>query len=82
MGVFDKYRMGALRFKTIPNEPFHTFFTKQLDRYNGERIHFASAMTMTGNNEDTIRDNTPSYLDIVDFIQNYGCAIDHNLNQL
>lgn len=35
----------------------HTFFTKRFDRENGERIHFASAMTMTGNNEDTIRDN-------------------------
>ena len=47
----------------------HTFFTKRFDRLNGERIHFASAMTMTENNEDTIRDNTPSYLDLAEFIQ-------------
>lgn len=61
---------------------YHTFFTKRFDRENGERIHFASAMTMTGNNEDTIRDNTASYLDIADFIQNYGTNINENLHQL
>ena len=39
-------------------------------------------MTMTGNNEDTIKENTGSYLDLVEFIQNYGCNIDNNLAQL
>tara|TARA_R110000868_G_scaffold406978_1_gene687831 strand:- start:3901 stop:5154 length:1254 start_codon:yes stop_codon:yes gene_type:complete len=61
---------------------YNTFFTKRFDRENGERIHFASAMTMTGNNEDTIRDNPASYLDIADFIQNYGTNIEQNLHQL
>ncbi|WP_162128003.1 type II toxin-antitoxin system HipA family toxin [Flavobacterium phycosphaerae] len=61
---------------------YRTFFTKRFDRENGERIHFASAMTMTGNNEDTIRDNTASYLDIAEFISNYGANIEANLHQL
>lgn len=61
---------------------YHTFFTKRFDRINGERIHFASAMTMTGNNEDTIRDNPASYLEIAEFIQNYGANIDNDLHQL
>jgi serine/threonine-protein kinase HipA len=52
------------------------------DRENGERIHFASAMTMTGNNEDTIKDNQASYLDIAMFISNYGANIEANLHQL
>jgi serine/threonine-protein kinase HipA len=60
----------------------HTFFTKRFDRDNGERIHFASAMTMTGNNEDTIRDNQASYLDIAEFISNHGTNIEANLHQL
>ena len=60
----------------------HTFFTKRFDRENGERIHFASAMTMTGNNEDIIKDKTASYLDIADFIQNYGFKVNENLEQL
>jgi serine/threonine-protein kinase HipA len=60
----------------------HTFFTKRFDRISGERIHFASAMTMTGNNEDTIRDNQASYLDIAEFISNHGTNIEANLHQL
>ena len=61
---------------------YHTFFTKRFDREKGERIHFASAMTMTGNNEDMIRDNPASYLDLADFIQTYGANIKENLHQL
>ena len=48
---------------------YHTFFTKRFDRSKNKRIHFASAMTMTGNNEDTIKEDHPSYLDIAEFIQ-------------
>ena len=47
----------------------HTFFTKRFDRIKNKRIHFASAMTMTANNEDTIKESDPSYLDIAEFIQ-------------
>ncbi|MFA9393078.1 MAG: type II toxin-antitoxin system HipA family toxin [Prolixibacteraceae bacterium] len=50
----------------------HTFFTKRFDRQSNKRIHFASAMTMTGNNEDNIKDQTPSYLEIAEFIQ-FSC---------
>lgn len=61
---------------------YHTFFTKRFDRKNGERIHFASAMTMTGNNEETIKDHHPSYLEIAEFISNHGVNIEENLHQL
>ncbi|GEM56740.1 toxin HipA [Flavobacterium branchiophilum] len=61
---------------------YNTFFTKRFDRENGKRIHFASAMTMTGNNEETIKENHPSYLEIAEFISNYGVAIEENLHQL
>ena len=73
--------MAPCRIEKISGN-YHTFFTKRFDREKGERIHFASAMTMTGNNEDTIRDNIASYLDIADFIQNYGTNINENLSQL
>jgi serine/threonine-protein kinase HipA len=62
--------------------PYHTFFTKRFDREKQDRIHFASAMTMTGKNEELIRDETPSYLDIVEFIQYSGSHIDEDLQQL
>ncbi len=60
----------------------HTFLTKRFDRENGERIHFASAMTMTGNNEDTIREEPASYLDIAEFIQYTGANPKQDLEQL
>ena len=60
----------------------HTFFTKRFDRQNGERIHFASAMTMTGNNEDTIKDQAPSYLELAEFLQFSGEDNTSDLHQL
>lgn len=62
--------------------PYHTFLTKRFDRNNGKRIHFASAMTMTGNTEERIKDGTPSYLEIVEFIETYGTEVSKNLHQL
>lgn len=73
--------MAPCRMEKITG-PYNTFFTKRFDREGGERIHFASAMTMTGNSEDTIRDHTPSYLEIADFIQNKCVNITANLHQL
>ncbi len=73
--------MTECRLEKI-NGKYHTFFTKRFDRNGQDRIHFSSAMTMTGNNEDTIRENPASYLDIVEFIQNYGCNVEKNLHQL
>ncbi|MGS2761698.1 type II toxin-antitoxin system HipA family toxin [Sinomicrobium sp. M5D2P9] len=61
---------------------YHTFFTKRFDRDKSERIHFASAMTMTGNSENAVRDNPASYLDLADFIQTYGVNVEENLRQL
>ncbi|MFK5982218.1 MAG: HipA domain-containing protein [Flavobacteriaceae bacterium] len=61
---------------------YHTFLTKRFDRENGNRIHFASAMTMTGNTEESLKTTTPSYLDIVDVIETYGTNVDENLQQL
>lgn len=61
---------------------YHTFLTKRFDRENGNRIHFASAMTMAGFTEESLKINTPSYLDIVDVIENYGTNIEENLHQL
>jgi len=63
-------------------DKFHTFFTKRFDRQLHERIHFASAMTMTGQNEDTIKENPASYLDMAEFIQYNGAQNKQDLQQL
>ena len=62
--------------------PYHTFLTKRFDREDGQRIHFSSAMTMTGNTEESLKTVSPSYLDIVDVIENYGINVEENLHQL
>lgn len=64
------------------NSEHHTFLTKRFDREDGKRIHFASAMTMTGNTEDILKQHTPSYLELVEFIENYGVNVNANLHQL
>lgn len=81
LAIKARIEMAPCRMERILGK-HHTFFTKRFDREDGERIHFASAMTMTGNNEDTIRDNQASYLDIAEFISNYGVNIEANLHQL
>jgi len=61
---------------------YHTFFSKRFDRHGDERIHFASAMTMTGHFETGIRNQTPSYLELAEFIQFNGVSPDDDLQEL
>jgi len=61
---------------------YHTFLTRRFDRVLNERIHFASAMTMTGNYEEAIRDKNPSYLEIAEFIKYSGAKNLEDLHQL
>jgi len=74
-------RMSPCKIETVSG-PHHTFFTKRFDRIGSARIHFASAMTMTGFTEEMLRDRFGSYLDIAEFIQ-YSCShVQDNLHQL
>lgn len=74
-------KMSPCRLEKISGD-YHTFFTKRFDRDGTKRIHFASAMTMTGNNENTLRNKTASYLDIAEFIIAFGADVEENLHQL
>jgi serine/threonine-protein kinase HipA len=75
-----KIEMSECRLEKIGSK-FHTFLTKRFDRKNGKRVHFSSAMTMTGNTEDSIKENTASYLDLVEVIES-GAYVKANLHQL
>lgn len=46
-----------------------TFLTKRFDRIQSKRVHFASAMTMTEQDESSIKGERMSYLDLATFIQ-------------
>ncbi|MGB8704639.1 MAG: HipA domain-containing protein, partial [Gillisia sp.] len=74
-------KMAESKIKRISGS-YHTFLTKRFDREDGKRIHFSSAMTMTGNTEESLKTFNPSYLDIVDVIENYGMNVEENLHQL
>lgn len=73
--------MSETKIQKLSNS-YHTFFTKRFDRTSSGRIHFSSAMTMTGNNEEHLRDSTASYLEIVDFLVTFGADVDNNLKEL
>jgi len=73
--------MSESRIENVTGN-YYTFFTKRFDRVKGERIHFTSAMTMTGNNEEILRDKRASYLDLSLFIQDHGGSIKEDLTEL
>ena len=62
--------------------PHHTFLTQRFDRVKNERIHFASAMAMTGNDEETLKNSSGNYLELAEFIQFSGAAVKEDLHQL
>ena len=56
------------RLIKLPNQRFHTLLSKRFDRVGEQRIHFASAMTLTGLQDGASADTGNGYLDIVDAI--------------
>jgi serine/threonine-protein kinase HipA len=62
---------------------YYTFLTKRFDRgNNGQRIHFASAMTILGYIDGQDHADGASYLELVDFIQKNGANVDQDQEQL
>jgi serine/threonine-protein kinase HipA len=62
---------------------YYTFLTKRFDRTeSGQRIHFASAMTMLGYNDGQDYSDGISYLELVEFIQINGASVDADLEEL
>jgi len=61
----------------------HTFLTKRFDRTSkGQRIHFASAMTLLGQTDGTNHLSGVSYLDLAEFIMQSGASPDADLEEL
>jgi len=62
---------------------YYTFLTKRFDRtITGERIHYASAMTMLGYIDGNNFQDGVSYLEIVDFLTKNGANIESDLTEL
>ena len=62
--------------------PYRAFITKRFDRVGSQRIHIASAMTMTGQTEETLKQRTASYIDLAEFLQFQGSRNTEDLQQL
>ncbi len=61
----------------------HTYLTKRFDRTpKGERIHFASAMTLLGYTDGADFQEGVSYLQLAEFIIRHGAMPDHDLEEL
>ena len=65
------------------NNPYHTFLSKRFDRTDsGERIHFASAMTLLQRVDGDDHSVGASYLELAEFIIREGMRIEQDLEQL
>jgi len=61
----------------------HTFLTKRFDRTPfGQRIHFASAMTLLGYTDGVSFQDGVSYLELAEFIMRKGAAANTDLEEL
>ncbi len=62
---------------------FHTYLNQRFDRTdNGQRIHFASALTLLGYTDGTSYADGASYLEIAEFIIQNGARVNENLKEL
>jgi serine/threonine-protein kinase HipA len=62
---------------------YHTFLSKRFDRTDkGERIHFASAMTLLGYNDGADFHAGVSYLELAEYLMQHGARVDQDLKEL
>ncbi len=63
--------------------PHHTFLVKRFDRtVEGRRLHFASAMTLTGHKDGDDASTGTSYLEIARVLIEHGAQTDADLREL
>jgi serine/threonine-protein kinase HipA len=63
--------------------PYHTFLVKRFDRTeSGRRLHFASAMTLTGRRDGDDASTGASYLELARVLIDHGAQTDSDLAEL
>jgi len=63
--------------------PYHTFLVKRFDRTgSGRRLHFASAMTLTGRQDGDDAAAGASYLELARVLIDHGAQTDTDLSEL
>jgi len=87
MVVHELAQRAGLHVPQAIAKPFygkhHTFLTKRFDRtITGERLHFASAMTLLGYTDGISFEDGASYLELADFIIRKGANVNRDLEEL
>ena len=87
MVVWELARRSGLSVSQSKAETYsqkgHTFLTKRFDRtQRGERIHFASAMTLLGYTDGTDFKDGASYLEIAEFLMQNGVDVNSDLEEI
>lgn len=79
-----KAGIHAATTKVVPTDSkYHTLLSQRFDRTStGDRIHFASAMTLLGLTDGDNANTGHGYLDIVDFIIQHCTDVETNLQEL
>src|SRR5690606_20767272 len=71
--------MADAQAKKFTNK-YHTFLNRRFDRTaKGERIHFASALTLLGYSDGADHDAGVSYIELAEFIAQNGAQINEDL---
>lgn len=82
MAIHAGIHMAESQARKFANQ-HHTFLTKRFDRTNsGERIHFASAMTLLGYTDGQDFTDGASYLELAEFIMRNGADVRADLEEL
>lgn len=82
MAIAAGIQMAASQAQKFTTK-YHTFLTKRFDRTStGDRIHFASAMTLLGYVDGQDYEVGVSYLELVEFINRQGSNVNGDLEQL
>ena len=65
------------------NTPHRTFLTRRFDRtQTGERLHFASALTLLGHSDGADASTGASYLELAEFLMQSGAHAKRDLEEL
>lgn len=65
------------------NTPYSTFLTKRFDRTDtGERLHFASALTLLGRSDGDSAEHGAGYLEMAELLMQNGAQPEQDLEQL
>jgi serine/threonine-protein kinase HipA len=87
MVINELAKMAGINVAQAMAQPFygkhHTFLTKRFDRTaTGQRIHFASAMTLLGYSDGISFHEGVSYLELAEFIVRKGANVNRDLEEL